>query len=250
MRRAVAYSVFYGWLLMAGYGYAQVPTTETLIWQRVPATLSAAPRLASPVAAYPVSNQSAMVQPAITWRPVSQSVMVPMQLVSHGQVTGPAYQASSSSMMAWKPMPPGGTSAVQPAGHWQTVSQYGVPVATAAATQWRPVLQQASPTMQQAVYWQPISAANQVPRLGSPLTQSHGFSGNCVPCGGLSTIPADAYSRRNTSSYGYGSVARYRPIMSLGSVPQDYQVGQGLLGQPKVYVPGQPLRNFVRYLTP
>ncbi len=27
-------------------------------------------------------------------------------------------------------------------------------------------------------------------------------------------------------------------------------VGAGLLGQPKAYVPGQPLRNFFRYLTP
>ena len=27
-------------------------------------------------------------------------------------------------------------------------------------------------------------------------------------------------------------------------------VGQGLIGQPKVYVPNQPLRNFVRWITP
>lgn len=104
--------------------------------------------------------------------------------------------------------------------------------------------------VQPTVYWQPVSVASQVPRLGSPALQSNGFSGNYVRCGGTSAIPMDAYSRGNASGYGSGAVARYRPIMSLGSVPQDYQVGQGLLGQPKVYVPGQPLRNFVRYLTP
>jgi len=247
MRRAVAYSVFYGWLLMAGYGYAQVPTTETLIWQRVPATLSAAP--ATPVTVYSVPSRAGVVQPAIGWQPVSRPAMPAMRLVSNTQMTNPLAGSARAPMM----MPAsasGASSMIQPMGYWQAIRPAGVPMTTSAVTPWQPVVQQSAAMVQPTVYWQPISAANQVPRLGSPLTQSNGFSGNCVPCGGTSTIPADGYSRRNTSSYGYGSVARYRPIMSLGSVPQDYQVGQGLLGQPKVYVPGQPLRNFVRYLTP
>lgn len=247
MKRAVAYSVFYGWLLMAGYGYAQVPTTETLIWQRVPVTLSAAP--ATPVTVYSVPSRAGVVQPAIGWQPVSRPAMPAMQLISSRQMTHPLAGTATAPMM----MPAavsGASSMIQPMGYWQAIRPTGVPMTTSAATPWQPVVPQSSAMLQPTVYWQPISAANQVPRLGSPLTQSNGHSGNCVPCGGLSAIPADAYSRRNTSSYGYGSVARYRPIMSLGSVPQDYQVGQGLLGQPKVYVPGQPLRNFVRYLTP
>lgn len=42
----------------------------------------------------------------------------------------------------------------------------------------------------------------------------------------------------------------YRPLVALRPLPPTYAVGRGILGQPKVYVPGQPLRNFVRYLSP
>ncbi len=42
----------------------------------------------------------------------------------------------------------------------------------------------------------------------------------------------------------------YRPLLPLVAVPRSYQVGRGILGQPKVYVPGQPIRNALRYLTP
>jgi hypothetical protein len=41
-----------------------------------------------------------------------------------------------------------------------------------------------------------------------------------------------------------------RPIVPIRSMPTNYEVGQGILGQPKVYVPGQPLRNMLRYITP
>ncbi len=245
MRRAVAYSVFSGWLLMAGYGYAQVPTAETLIWQRVPVTLSAAP--ATPVTVYSVPSQAGVVPPAIGWQPVSRPAMPALQLISNSQLRSPLAATATAPMMVRPASVSGASSMIQPSmiqpmGHWQAMRPAAMP--------WQPVLQQSSAMVQPTVYWQPVSVANQVPRLGSPATQSNGFAGNYVRCGGTSTIPIDAYSRGNTSGYGSGSVARYRPIMSLGSVPQDYQVGQGLLGQPKVYVPGQPLRNFVRYLTP
>ena len=42
----------------------------------------------------------------------------------------------------------------------------------------------------------------------------------------------------------------YRPLVPLVSMPRSYQVGRGILGQVKVYVPGQPIRNALRYLTP
>jgi hypothetical protein len=41
-----------------------------------------------------------------------------------------------------------------------------------------------------------------------------------------------------------------RPILPLEPLPPNYEVGRGLLGQPKLYVPGQPVRNFLRYLSP
>ncbi len=43
------------------------------------------------------------------------------------------------------------------------------------------------------------------------------------------------------------------PLPSLFTLGQQYnpvQVGQGIIGQPVAYVPGQTIRNFIRYLSP
>ncbi|MFW6169398.1 MAG: hypothetical protein ACODAD_02830 [Planctomycetota bacterium] len=43
-----------------------------------------------------------------------------------------------------------------------------------------------------------------------------------------------------------------QPHLSTPTVeplPEGYVVGRGLIGQPKLYKPGQPLRNFLRFLT-
>lgn len=42
----------------------------------------------------------------------------------------------------------------------------------------------------------------------------------------------------------------YRPLLPVVPVPANYYLGRGVLGQPTVYVPGQPVRNFLRYLAP
>jgi hypothetical protein len=42
----------------------------------------------------------------------------------------------------------------------------------------------------------------------------------------------------------------YSPIFSLGQENYNVQIGRGIVGQPTVYVPGQPFRNFLRYLSP
>ncbi|MCA9128408.1 MAG: hypothetical protein KDB22_15080 [Planctomycetales bacterium] len=42
----------------------------------------------------------------------------------------------------------------------------------------------------------------------------------------------------------------YTPLFSLGQENYNVLLGRGLVGQPTVYVPGQPLRNFLRYLSP
>jgi len=43
---------------------------------------------------------------------------------------------------------------------------------------------------------------------------------------------------------------KHRPLVSFGQDRNPVQVGQGVVGQPTAYVPGQPIRNFIRYLTP
>jgi len=45
-------------------------------------------------------------------------------------------------------------------------------------------------------------------------------------------------------------VVTYRPLVPVIPMPGQYYLGRGVLGQPKLYVPNQPLRNFVRYLSP
>lgn len=42
----------------------------------------------------------------------------------------------------------------------------------------------------------------------------------------------------------------YRPLFSLGQENYNVQLGRGIIGQPTVYVAGQPIRNFLRYLSP
>ena len=42
----------------------------------------------------------------------------------------------------------------------------------------------------------------------------------------------------------------YSPFFSLGQENYNVQIGRGIIGQPTVYVPGQPFRNFIRYLSP
>lgn len=41
-----------------------------------------------------------------------------------------------------------------------------------------------------------------------------------------------------------------KPLFTLGQENYNVQLGQGIIGQPKAYVPGQYFRNFLRYLSP
>ena len=249
MRNAIAYSAFYGWLLMAGYGYAQGLPAETLAWQRVPATLSLVPQQVVSVVARPLSSPAGAVQPAMTWQPVSQPVMASVPLMSQGQMMRPTYARPAPVMMAWQPVMQAGTAAMQPMGQWQVMSPAGIPAAAYPNAQWQPVSQPTTTALQPAVYWQPMRAANQVPQLGGQRMPASSAV-RIIPCAGTQATTVDPYARSQAAAPGYATNFRYRPIVSLGSVPENYQMGQGMLGQPKVYVPGQPLRNFVRYLTP
>lgn len=51
-------------------------------------------------------------------------------------------------------------------------------------------------------------------------------------------------------SLGAMPMTGYQPILPIFSMPNSYYVGRGILGQPTVYVPGQTIRNFFRYLGP
>jgi hypothetical protein len=44
-------------------------------------------------------------------------------------------------------------------------------------------------------------------------------------------------------------VTAYRPLVPVAPPPPSYYLGRGIFGQPKLYVPEQPVRNFLRYLS-
>jgi len=83
----------------------------------------------------------------------------------------------------------------------------------------------------QVTYVQPVSYAQ--PLNVQPLT-------NLQP---LTATPYNPYAQTTRG-------VPWRPIVNVRSMPPNYVVGQGIIGQPKVYVPNQPLRNFLRYVTP
>ncbi len=73
--------------------------------------------------------------------------------------------------------------------------------------------------------------------------------------GNSAYVRAPIFSSPQSSSArataGLVNVRAYRPEYPVvGGSPTAYIVGQGLFGQPKVFIPGQPLRNMLRYLSP
>ena len=45
-------------------------------------------------------------------------------------------------------------------------------------------------------------------------------------------------------------VVSYRPVVPVAVPARPVVVGRGLLGQPEAYVPGQPIRNALRFISP
>ncbi len=89
------------------------------------------------------------------------------------------------------------------------------------------------------------------PRLNSPppLNQTFRFDS---PCQTQRSYAPSPYTTRYEPRIGGEAPPRdaYQPLLPLAAPPSRYYVGQGLIGQPKVYVPGQPVRNFFRYVLP
>jgi hypothetical protein len=94
----------------------------------------------------------------------------------------------------------------------------------------------------------------------SPLvTGPSGYHAEFWDCGAPTVIPAGGnpfifYPQttmpNSPASLAVAPKAGPRPIFTLGQENYNVQLGQGIIGQPTVYVPGQPIRNFFRYLSP
>lgn len=85
-----------------------------------------------------------------------------------------------------------------------------------------------------------------------PYVQPPGSSvpGNLV----AATNSPQAVVPYNQPAYAAGGYTQsevgMRPVVSFGQEKNPVVMGQGIVGQPTAYVPGQPIRNFFRYLFP
>lgn len=103
-----------------------------------------------------------------------------------------------------------------------------------------------------------VAGANQLPQY-QPVVGVHPTSyqqcGPNIPVGGAPqavpgivappTLPPNLTPQLYTPDN-----AGYKPLISLGQENYNVLLGRGVVGQPTVYVPGQPFRNFFRYLSP
>ena len=65
------------------------------------------------------------------------------------------------------------------------------------------------------------------------------------------TIPATVVYQRPIAPVAVATPQYYLPpVLPIQNVPVGATIGRGVLGQPTVYVPGQPVRNVLRYLSP
>ena len=132
----------------------------------------------------------------------------------------------------------------------------------------------ATPYPQQNYYTTPV--AQQVPSLGVPVPWNRSFRPDCVGCGtnqptygspvygpaGLAglqppaaTLPpalpnAGAYPAPQAVPPNFAPPQRpvYQPLVQLQNMQPNTYPGKGIVGSPKLYVDGQPVRNLMRYL--
>lgn len=74
--------------------------------------------------------------------------------------------------------------------------------------------------------------------------------GNGYAMGGPGQFVGPSDFNRNGWNWGSNRNAGWAPLIPIKAPPTNYVVGQGLWGQPKVYIPDQPIRNGIRYILP
>lgn len=162
------------------------------------------------------------------------------------------------------------TTGYQPSGPWQTAPWGAVP-----------------PNQQGTGYGYPTTAQVPTNTLGlAPVGQGWGQAGtgayqqtsysappNCSSCAGVGSYPMQvqypnpttgqlpaqpSYSAGFQPFQSWGAPAaptsanrvNYTPLLGLRNLPPGTYLGQGIIGQPKAYVDGEPVRNLFRYILP
>jgi hypothetical protein len=170
-----------------------------------------------------------------------------------GQQPNPRLSAQSitSGLPYVTPAPTGryATSPYQPAYFQASANQSaGVPTQFASSTRTVPAYLTAQVTSQSPntlpQYQQPgiYPTAYECATPPAPSYPSTGaVPGSYVP----PTLPANMTPNVYTPNN-----AGFKPFFSLGQESYNVRLGRGIIGQPTVYVPKQPFRNFLRYLSP
>lgn len=116
----------------------------------------------------------------------------------------------------------------------------------------RPISQpfQLTAYQQPALATQPGSAPVGLPQYAQPVFVPTAYQ--CpAPVGQVPTaITPPTYTQNWTPNLYTPNNGGYRPLFSLGQENYNVMLGRGIIGQPTVYVSGQPLRNFLRYISP
>lgn len=132
---------------------------------------------------------------------------------------------------------------------YYTSSQRTVPVSTAQGPVGGAVLPQyGQPNPQNSVL--PNAQLNGA-RPAAGIYPTNYAQQQCAPDGSAvgAYVPPTYTPNFNPSLYSSNN-SGYRPLISLGQENYNVQLGRGLFGQPTVYVPGQYVRNFLRYISP
>jgi hypothetical protein len=119
-----------------------------------------------------------------------------------------------------------------------------------------PLLPPNMPTSPRGVVYPPAPYVVQpVAGTGTPAGARQTIGGTLSP---VTTVYSNPVTQFGSTSVPAGAVT-YRGYVPVTSVPAGvvpvitatpYRYGRGILGQPKVYVSGQPVRNALRYLSP
>ena len=174
------------------------------------------------------------------------------------QYPNPAYPVNQAQFQSGSPLNPVASSPATAAAPATLPGQLrGAPsaippssIAPTLPTTPAPVVTQPLPTQPPLQTWQSNQGIN--PYVGFPLPQTadsrivaYNTSGNAC-----ATLPANL----PPSLQGMGGPQtvpvnqNYRPLVPVHGLPGGAYVSQGLWGNPRAYVQGQPVRNFWRYV--
>ena len=134
---------------------------------------------------------------------------------------GPRYQLASYQQSQ--------QNVIAPPGQYPSTQASSTRVPSTLASSTQPLPQYQNPGVYPTAYQQ---CAPPYPGAGAETYVPPTFTPNLTP---------NIYTPNNGG---------YTPLFSLGQENYNVLLGRGLIGQPTVYVPGQPFRNFFRYISP